>query len=262
MLSKPMMEDLKSFGVPILTLGDSFQLPSIDGDSYFHENYPVDFFLTEIHRQSLENPIIWLSKHVREGNDIDFGTYGDGVMKIRHSDATEEMWLGASQLICGTNKTRRACNTWFRDALGHSDINSIFPVKGEKIMCLKNRWAAGLVNGMVLDVTENAKVASDREQFKLTFNVKDGDKIIPFKNIGCSAHEILGKKSGLPWWEQKKLLPVDYAYAATTHKMQGSQCDKVVFIDEGFGRWLKDNTYYRHLYTSITRAVSGLIILQ
>ena len=261
MLSKAMMTDLMSFGVPILCFGDNFQLDAIDGDSYFNTREP-DFFLSEIHRQSLENPIIWLSKHVREGNDVDFGSYSDSVHKIPRGDATEEMWLDASQVICGTNKTRRACNRWFRDALGYSDVNSIFPVTGERMICLKNRWDSGLVNGSQLIVTANAKVSADREKFKLSFTTMDGNTELKFTNLECSAHEIHGRPSSLPWWEVKKLLPVDYAYTATTHKMQGSQCERVLFIDEGFGRWANDNTYYRHLYTSITRAVSGLIIIQ
>ena len=43
--------DLLSFGVPILVLGDPFQLPPLKGCGFFTEAEP-DSMLTEIHRQA------------------------------------------------------------------------------------------------------------------------------------------------------------------------------------------------------------------
>lgn len=264
MVNKDMMTDLLKFGCKVLVLGDPFQLPPVEGDAYFHEGYEADFFLTEIHRQALENPIIWLSQHVRNGNSIDFGEYGSTVMKMRYDQAPEELWRQADQIIVGTNKTRRTLNNWFRGVLGHDKINSSFPVEGDRLICLRNRWDIGLVNGMMLRATSNARISTNRESFKLSFESETTAKEqLRFSDMGCSSAEILGGiKLAMPYWEQKKLVNLDYGYAITCHKSQGSQYDDVLFVDEGFGRWLDDNTYYRHLYTAITRASEHLIILE
>jgi exodeoxyribonuclease-5 len=259
MVNKSMMADLMSFGCKILVLGDPFQLPPVDGDAYFDEHYKPDYFLTEVHRQALENPIIWLSQQVRNGETIKYGDYGETVTKIRYDDATDDMWTGADQIIVGTNKTRRTLNNWFRELLGYDKVNSRFPVIGDRLICLKNRWDDGLVNGMMLNATTNARVAQDRESFKLDF-ASDGS--LKFTDMNCSSADVLGTKLRMPYWEQKKLVNIDYGYAITCHKAQGSQYNDVLFVDQGFGRWLDDNTYYRHLYTAMTRAAEHLIILE
>lgn len=261
MVNVSMMTDLMRFGCKILVLGDPFQLAPVEGDAYFHEGYQYDFFLDEIHRQALENPIIWLSQEVRKGNSIDFGSYGDSVVKMHSSDVSDDIWQQADQVIVGTNKTRREVNRWFRESLGH-DKNSVFPVAGDRLICLRNRWDDGLVNGLSLIAKSDARVARDRESFFLDFDTNEGE-LLTFKDMKCSSSEVLGGiKLKMPYYEQKKLVNLDYAYGITCHKAQGSQFGDVLFLDEGFGRWLDDNTYYRHLYTAITRAVNNLIILE
>lgn len=264
MVNKDIMADLLKFGVKILVLGDPFQLAPVEGDAYFNEEYTPDFFLTEIHRQALENPIIMLSQQVRLGNRIAFGQYGDSVLKISYDDATSDLWLQADQVIVGTNKTRRSRNNWFRQELGYTEKNSKFPVVGDRLICLRNRWDDGMVNGMMLVATSDANVAHDRESFKLSFaQDSNSDDKLRFTNMNCSSSEVLGGiKLRMPYWEQKKLVNIDYSYAITCHKSQGSQYDDVLFEDEGFGSWLNDNTYYRHLYTAMTRTAKNLIIVE
>lgn len=260
MVSKSMMLDLLKFGVKVLVLGDPFQLSPVDGDAYFHENYEPDFMLTDIHRQALENPIIYLSKQVRECKDIKLGSYGNNVIKMPYNDVPEDYWRQADQVIVGTNNMRRILNGWFREMQGFTKLNSKFPVPGDKLICLKNRWEDGLVNGMILTAKSKAKVSTDRESFRLDF-VTDED--VDFTDIECSSAEVLGGiKLKMPYFKQKKLLSVDYGNAITCHKSQGSQYGDVIFVDEGFGRWVNDNTYYRHLYTAITRTVNNLVIAE
>lgn len=262
MVNTAMMNDLLKFNCKVLVLGDPFQLPPVEGDAYFHADYKEDFFLTEIHRQALENPIIWLSQQVRQGKDIDYGNYGETVVKMKYNDAPDELWQQADQVIVGTNKTRREVNKWFREMMGHKS-NSVFPVTGDRLICLRNRWDDGLVNGMALIATSDAVVSRDREKFILNFETVGGGEYLNFKDMACSSSDVMGGvKLKMPYYEQKKLVNIDYGYGITCHKAQGSQYGDVMFVDEGFGRWLDDNTYYRHLYTAITRTVNNLIILE
>src|SRR4029079_1949862 len=75
MVDAELGRDLKSFGVPLLVLGDPAQLPPIQGGGFFTDAEP-DTMLTEVHRQARDNPIIRLSMDVREGRKLDAGDHG------------------------------------------------------------------------------------------------------------------------------------------------------------------------------------------
>ena len=70
MVDAELGRDLKSFGVPLLVLGDPAQLPPIQGGGFFTEAEP-DAMLTEVHRQAEDNPIIRLSMDIRAGIDLE-----------------------------------------------------------------------------------------------------------------------------------------------------------------------------------------------
>jgi hypothetical protein len=54
-------KDLLSYQIPVLTLGDPFQLPSIDGIEFFMNAKP-DATLTEVLRQEKTSPILELGR--------------------------------------------------------------------------------------------------------------------------------------------------------------------------------------------------------
>ena len=68
MLPKKILEDLLTLKLPILAVGDGFQLPSIDAGTDLLDN--PDYTLTEITRQAMDNSIIRLSMLIRNGGEI------------------------------------------------------------------------------------------------------------------------------------------------------------------------------------------------
>src|ERR1700741_138997 len=76
MVDAELGRDLKSFGVPLLVLGDPAQLPPIQGGGFFTDAEP-DSMLTEVHRQAQDNPIVRLSMDIRAGNRPTVGDYGE-----------------------------------------------------------------------------------------------------------------------------------------------------------------------------------------
>jgi exodeoxyribonuclease-5 len=61
-------------------------------------------------------------------------------------------------------------------------------------------------------------------------------------------------------WRAKRLLTeATFGWAITAHKAQGSQWENVIVWDDGLGRNEIDRR--RWLYTAITRAERGLVIL-
>jgi hypothetical protein len=69
-------KDLLSCQIPVLTLGDPFQLPSIDGIEFFMNAKP-DATLTEVLRQEKNSPILELAARVRQNLNLKCGRYGD-----------------------------------------------------------------------------------------------------------------------------------------------------------------------------------------
>src|SRR6516162_1728025 len=75
MVDAELGRDLLSFGAPILVLGDPAQLPPIQSGGFFTAAEP-DAMLTEVHRQTQDDPIVHLSMEVRAGRRLAPGRYG------------------------------------------------------------------------------------------------------------------------------------------------------------------------------------------
>src|SRR5919112_1951892 len=136
MVDEELGRDLLSFGKPVLVLGDPAQLPPVKGGGFFTAELP-DVMLTEVHRQAQDNPIIWLSTAVRQGQPLQAGAYGESrVIRRREIDA--------DPVLVGLNRTRRLYNGRIRELSGFRDP---MPAEGEKLVCLRNDKTKGLLNG-------------------------------------------------------------------------------------------------------------------
>ena len=67
------------------------------------------------------------------------------------------------------------------------------------------------------------------------------------------------ERSRRDWKAMRGLIETVWGYAITCHKSQGSQWENVIVYDDGLGRTVEDRA--RWLYTAITRAEWGLVIL-
>jgi len=253
MVDEELGRDLMSFGTPILVLGDPAQLPPISGGGYFTEHEP-DHLLTEIHRQARDNPIIRLAMDVREGREFMRGDYGTAQV-IGREDVTQDLVLSADQVLVGTNRTRRRYNQRLRELKGFA---AAYPQAGDKLVCLRNDPAKGLLNGSLWKV-----MTSSRETVKPGINLlvspeeDDPDRGVAKIKLLKAAFE--NPEEEIPWQQKKRFDDFDYGYALTVHKAQGSQWNDVVLFDESFA--FKD-TRQRWLYTAITRAAERLTVVR
>lgn len=253
MVDEALGRDLMSFGTPILVLGDPGQLPPISGGGFFTDHEP-DFLLTEIHRQARDNPIIQLALDVREGREFSFGDYGDARV-ISRNEVNSDLVTSADQVLVGTNRTRRRYNQRLRELKG---FDALYPQAGDKLVCLRNDPAKGLLNGSLWKV-----MTSSRETVKPGINLlvspedDDPDRgVAKIKLLKAAFDEPDGE---IPWQTKKRYDDFDYGYALTVHKAQGSQWNEVVLFDESFA--FRD-TRSRWLYTAITRAAERLTIVR
>lgn len=253
MVDEQLGKDLMSFGTPILVLGDPGQLPPISGGGFFTEQEP-DYLLSEIHRQAKDNPIIHLAMDVREGREIMRGDYGTAQV-ISKSEVTQSLVLEADQVLVGTNRTRRRYNQRLRELKGFS---TDYPQSGDKLVCLRNDPAKGLLNGSLWQV-----MSSSRETVKPGINLmirpEDDDMDRGAAKIKLLKAAFEDAETEIPWTTRKRYDEFDFGYALTVHKAQGSQWNNVVLFDESYA--FRD-TRERWLYTAITRAAETLTIVR
>ncbi len=267
MVGPDMARDLLSFGKPILVLGDPGQLPPIKGSGAFTQAEP-DIMLTEIHRQAAESAIIRLATWAREGRPIPMGRHDDHVWKMGKSSVTPEQALRGGQVICGLNATRLQLNNAMRRAAG---ITGGWLPTGpdEKIICLKNRHDLGLINGLFLtldDIVDEGEL-----YFSAIVTDEDGDLIggtgpggkrdrLRLYKGHFEDHYAFDKdRHDRDWKEKRHFVEATFGWAITGHKAQGTSWMNVLVWDDGFGRTTEDRA--RWLYTAITRAERGLVIL-
>lgn len=248
MISEEMGNDLLSFGVPILALGDPGQLPPVQAAPFFRDR--PDILLTEIHRQAKDNPIIWMSQEIREGRELEPGRYGASYV-ARYRDVPQErlaaVIMEADQLLVGKNATRISSNARVRQL---RNVQGDYPEAGDKLVCLRNNGDSGLLNGQIWTTAEDHREV-DKDTLSLSLSGDDGQTV----DVLAHTHYFHGRTPAP--WDLKNADCFDYGYALTVHKAQGSQWGKVVLLDEWYNR---DRRQW--LYTAVTRASESIRIVQ
>ena len=256
MVNEELHDDLASYGVPIVWIGDHGQLPPVRGVSRLIDD--PDFRLETVHRQVADSPILKLAMCARDTGQIAYGEYGPGVVKRENDGEIEVGGADWSELLilCGTNRTRVALNRAARDQRGFSDEH---PVPGDRVICLRNNYTSEVFNGTTGTILD-CEPSESSKTYRATIQL-DGDDRLYEHGI---AREQFNHKSTLS--EVPRYTDLwDYGYCLTVHKAQGSEAERVILIEERLpgppGRQEALAQHKRWLYTGITRAQSELEIL-
>jgi len=252
MIGTNMADDLLSFGIPVLAIGDPAQLPPVsdkDGLGYFTRGKP-DVLLTEVHRQAADSPILKLATQARQGETLKYGNYGDSRVLFSGDIDPDELWE-ADQVIVGTNATRARLN---RRARAHYNMADPIPMFGDKLICIRNNPSHGIFNGEMFTVIRCDQTSPSWLSLDVV-RLEDPTKEV-IAGIKVHASMFVGE----PKPEEFTLsgsAQFDFGYAITAHKAQGSQWDNLVVIDESaVFRDDKD----KWLYTAITRAAKTITV--
>jgi len=248
MVDEKIGTDLLSFKVPVLVLGDPAQLPPVMGGGFFTNQTP-DVMLTEIHRQAWDNPILAMATKVREGERLSNGQYGKSLVMTGKPDPG--LVCGTDQILVGRNSTRRGSNLRMRGLLGRSTQDDL-PIPGDRLVCLRNDYQEGLLNGTIWEVKATA-IIDNTERLDLTVINEEGVEI----TVESHKHYFQGRGEEIPFYEIREAQCFDYGYALTTHKAQGSQWGSVFIFDES---WVFRASARQWLYTAITRAAERVVV--
>lgn len=282
MASNEILKDLMSFGIKVLLVGDSGQLPPVKGENDYTNEYEAE--LTEIVRQGKDSPIIDLSLYSRKKIAIPYGNYGenDEVLvypKYYFDEKFSGILKWADQIIVGKNKTRTEMNKASRKILGYYDKSPFIPADGDKVVCTNNNWKISaysavlgtfipLVNGSRGYVLHVNSVDWTNKYFSMDFVIDFDEKcifrdlVVSFKNFDPNYNFSLDLN---PDRKNLNLNEFDYGYAITCHKTQGNQYPKTALLVESLfydpvKRVTDVDMEKKWLYTGITRAEKELMI--
>ena len=255
MVGKTMAMDLLATGARIVAFGDPGQLPPVKDRPFF--DVP-DVELMEIHRQAAGSPVIQQAHAVRAGRGYQaqgeefriLSQAGDErylpVISREYwdrSDRKQEL-LNHDVILCWRNLTRRCLNVYRRQAFGYFGKTLR---QGEPVMCLRNDHERGLYNGQIYTLVQDR--APDEE---LVLDRGDGRHVI----VDNAVVEGIDIAFDL---QNEDDNPYALAYAATVHKAQGDQWDRILWVDE----MPPDQVDYKKwAYTAITRAIKSVTVVK
>lgn len=257
MINSDIHRDLLSTKQRFLFVGDHGQLPPVGGDPGVMRN--PDFVLQQIHRQN-DTGLLAFAHALREGVYVPEAT-GDAVAKhwlhpMHGIDAAgKERLMAADVVICHLNRTRHDLNhrmmrqlglaklTRTASDAGTAEVLRLVVDKPCRVVGLKNDYKLGIYNGqsMVMTVTDLSE----------SFAIADLET-----DTGVTMHGVTVSLAGFGRNPQQDeavggTALLDFGYALTAHKAQGSEWDRVVVWDDTYSR-MEDRA--RWCYTAATRA--------
>lgn len=240
MVSGQLFDDLMSFGLPTIFVGDHGQLEPV-GDKFNLMGDP-DVTLETVHRNAGE--ISHFAEFIRKGGaPSDWSRpeecTGEQVGLISPDEMLIQDIVMCDQFICAFNKTRTSINMDARELLKHPASR---PIVGDRVMCLRNDHNVGVFNGMqgtIGSLSGNVMgFESDGNIYQVKFMPEQ------FNSLHRPEFNIKDRR-----------IPFDYCYAITCHKAQGDEWDRVAVLEQKCKMW----DHRRWAYTAASRARKELI---
>lgn len=283
------------FWVQWLFVGDPAQLPPVNEDPSPALDVPGPTLET-IHRQAADNPILELATKIRTGAEGRFGSRfedGQGVAITRDRDDFLDSVLRAfdteafaedathARVLAYRNKTVRRYNREIRAARYGSDADRF--VEGEWLVGTETWYHEGvqrLTNSeevRVKDAAVDTFEADDQSEWKVwrlkvrtpgrgltrTVHVLHEDEFERYEDALDRRRE-KAEDDGSKWKRffqlRERFARVDYAYATTVHRAQGSTYD-TVFVDHRDLRVCRGDEREALLYVAVTRPARRLALL-
>jgi exodeoxyribonuclease-5 len=248
----------------LVFIGDHGQLPPIckPNEEKFNLMERPHETLTDIHRQLKGNPVIELAHKIRSAKNFNeianlikesplrkispqFAIKGSVDYVNQDSSTT---WNDITHIVY-KNKTRCDINKQFLEFIGNEN--------DAPIICLKNTEMPNghyLANGSrgLLKLREDLTLSNGEVARSFTKITVDFPHLGLVKDIKTPTDSWLSEKYNR-WFKDRSVVAMDYAFAITCHKAQGSSWKTVVVWTNDMVKFDFDE-YKRWVYTAITRA--------
>jgi len=288
---KDVYDVCRQLDLKLVCVGDAFQLPpvqaknavpfSILSPEFARHHNAERIEMTEVLRQAQDSPVIRASMLLRAGHGITAFAELRQVDIRQLAEVTTAVHRAGGVTICHRNVTRFTLNAGIRATLG---IHDEMPQPGEPMVCLKNKYEAGVLNGETFefqgweiapstfervhdrfnDVNEDTRFGATRLKEQRTQIVLSLEELHGRLKASAKPIEIAGNK----WARLNNLFAGDtlaptihanFGYAWTAHKMQGSEVPYVLVVLEPSIR-LNEDEGRRWAYTAVTRATQAAAI--
>jgi len=258
MVNDEMCKEILSFGIPTIFVGDMNQLPPVFGRSSIMEN--PDFILTQIMRQSADNPIVRLSQMVLKDIPLIEGKYGESEV-VREFVLDKRLITHYDQILCFTNQLRYEINNFCRGKILGYD--SPIPRLNDKVICRQNNWELEKDGFYLTNGTSGFIVDIDRSELGRGYYLMDFHPDYFPEGVNFEKLKVDARYMKMLPEDQRNVMRTqhekfEYAYAITAHLSQGSEYNRVLFIDSFFNT---PELTKKARYTAITRAVEKITIV-
>ena len=282
MITDARIEEIRSFGVPVLVCGDHGQLPPVKEKMNRYMMRP-DVQLSTNYRQTEPNGIVAVALQARETGAVVPGVYGDGsTAVVRYRDNPDVLDCMSPDrfppgpervIITSTNAMRSKINLELHGG-------GRLPRAGDRVVSLENnltgaermeqRWGQWIRmenaepvpvwNGMcgtVRGVNPYGNTNENLVELMIELDRLPGEAAAgACIQALCAVRQFGADQRIRPDQSVRGAALWDYSYAVTAHKAQGSEFRDVVVLDTGAPEWR------RWMYTAITRAKERLIVIR
>lgn len=237
MVSEEIYEDLASYDLPMIYVGDHGQLEPI-GNGFNLMQDPM-YRLEEIHRNA--NDIAKFAETLRKGrNSFQFRGTEDRVDFLAKKSVSDDDLMSVEQVIVAYNATRVSLNKRIRSTLGYDPDKMQV---GDRVMCLKNNKELNLFNGMQGVVKNLYENRNGKKMMDFEFD----DTL--YEGIWYDTRYFNCEKPEYDYVGQDNPNPFDYAYAITCHKAQGDEWESGLVYEQKCKNW----DHKRWAYTAASR---------
>lgn len=264
LLNKKTLEDLASFGLPIILMRDPMLIPAPDTYTFLRD---PNIELTSLNPFLLRKPVTYFANKVLRGEKLNFGSY-DTVSIVPRKQLNLYNLKSAEMILTTSNELMREINEVYRSKV--MKLKSPANVVGERVIIMNNLYGEKLVNedekkikifltkGLIGYISKCNKHALSTKYIPIDFRPEFYHE--SFNELMMDRHYLNGVNPPSRQQIPDEVVMCQYAYALSASLSRLSHWDKVTLIADNNveqDEWMQRQL----LYNTITRCTNSLTLV-
>lgn len=264
LINEVTLDDLCTFGLPIILIRDPMLVPSPDTYTYTRD---PNIKLTELNPELAKDPIVYFAHKILNGEKLVTGSY-DRVSVVSRKQMNLYNIRSSEMNITMTESMRKEINNVYRSKILKAKGTTNYV--GERVIVMESRFADRLVNedekkikiylhkGLVGTLSKCNKHAEVTKYVPVEFLPEFYFE--PFTDLYMDRNYLNGVETPSRQMIPDNILRVQYAYALSPYTSRLSHWDKITMTTE-MNEFEDPDLQKRLLYTGITRAKQSATIV-
>lgn len=264
LMNESMLEDLMSFGLPVILMSDPMLIPAPDSYTFLRK---PNIELRQLNPELMKNPITFFANKALRGEKFAFGNY-DVVSIVPKKQMNLYNLKSADMIITLTEEVANGINRTYREKVKRlrGNINAV----GERMIVMSNMYAHKITNqdekrikvfltrGTVGYLTKCNRHAPNTKYVPIEFKTEFYYE--PFTDLAMDRHYLNG--ISIPSRQQipDDIIKLKYAYALPVSLTRVNHWDKVTLVVDQNPEY-DISVQCRLLYTAITRAHQSITMV-